>query len=242
MRRTTIRLVAAVLLGLGAQSRVRADVLTLANKQTIEGLVVQEDESHIKVQIAWQSYLTINRQAVVSMHRGDARERQQLLARWQEEFQADQQHERAQRDVDVSQRARGLVKYRGEWIKPEELIEIQARKQEQQARQERQQFEEQLTQLAQQVRALSEENHRLRQELFFARQQVVVLPQPVLVRRQHDPTLFTDEQGNRIRVQEHDSHKFFTTTDGKHVDLQTHEGHLAFTDEQGIHHDLRGLQ
>ena len=241
MRRTTIRLVAAVLLGLGAQPRVWADVLTLANKQTIEGLVVQEDGAHIKVQIAWQSYVTVDRQTVVSMSRGDAREHEQLLARWHEEFQADQQRERAQRDLDAAQRARGLVKYRGEWIKPEELLEIQARKQVQQARQERQKFEEQLNQLAQQVRALSEENQRLRQELFFARQQVVVLPQPVLVRHQPaDPTLFTDEQGNRIRVQEHDSHKFFTTTDGKHVDLQTHDGHLAFTDEQGLHHDLRG--
>ena len=240
MRRTTIRLFAAVLLGLSAQSRVWADVLTLANTQTIEGLIVEENESHIKVQVAWQSYVTIDRQAVVSIAQGDAHEHDQLLARWQEEFQADQQRERAQRNLEAAQRARGLVKYRGEWIKLEELITVQARKQEQQAQQERQQLEDQLSQLAQQVRALSEENQRLRQELFFARQQVVVLPQPVLVRHHHDPTLFTDEQGNLIRVQEHDSHQFFTTTDGKHVDLQSHDGHLAFTDEQGLHHDLRG--
>ena len=242
MMRTTIRVLIAGFIGLSAPSRVWADVLTLANKQSIEGIVVQKDGAHLKVQVAWQSYVTIDREAVVNLTRGDAHEHEQLLARWHEEFQADQQRERAQRDLEAAQRARGLVKYQGEWIKPEELIEIQARKQEQRAQQKRQQFEDQLSQLAQQVRALSEENQRLRQELFFARQQVVVLPQPVLVRHQHDPTLFTDEQGNLIRVQEHDSHKFFTTTDGKHVDLQTHDGHLAFTDEQGLHHDLRGLQ
>ena len=237
--RRAIGLLVGVVMGLSAQPRVWADALTLANKQTIEGIIVQETASQIKVQVAWQGYVTIDHETVVGITRGDAREHEQLLARWHEEFQTDRQREQAHRDVEAAQRARGLMKYQGEWISPEDLLARQTRKQEQQAQQERKQLDDRLDQLTQQVLALSEENQRLQQERFFTRQPVVVLPERVLIHHR-DPTLLSDERGNLIHVQEHDNHTFFTTTDGKHIDLQQHDGHLAFVDEGGVHHDLHG--
>ncbi len=205
MMRGMTRLWIAVILGMSAQSPVRADVLELNNKRAIEGIIVQEDGSRLKTRVAWQGYVTIDRQDVVAIIRSDARAHEQLLAAWREEFQADQQREQAQKDFESSQQAKGLVKYQGEWIASEELLAIRARKEEQQ---ERKQLEDQLNQLAQRVLVLTEENQQLRQALLFARQQAVIFTHPVRMHREREHTLFRDEQGHLIRVQEDGSRTF----------------------------------
>jgi hypothetical protein len=223
-----------------------ADALHLANHETLEGIIVWETDARIKVQIAWTGYVTLERVVAVEIVRGSADEHERLLVRWHEEFLSSQARERERRAFDTAQREQGLVKYRGQWVTPEELAFIReevareaARWQRQ--RRERKQLEEELNRLAQRLQALEEENQRLRNEA--SRQRVVIAPSGFflhdhLVFKHHDSNLVRDEHGNLLQVSAHEGHRFVTMPTGEHVDLQGHGGHLAFTDDEGIHHDL----
>lgn len=237
--------VSAFLVCASWQSVAWSDVLHLANHETLEGIVVWETDARIKVQIAWTGYVTLERVVVVEIARGSADEHERLLVRWHEEFLSSQTRERERRAFDTAQRERGLVKYRGQWIIPEELALIREEAAREAARRERQQreqqqLEEELNRLAQRLQALEEENQRLRNAA--GRQPAVFVPSGFflhdhqLVHR--DPRFFRDEHGNLLRVGAHDGHRFLTTPDGEHRDVQVHGDHLAFSDEQGSHHDL----
>ena len=238
-----------VLLGwcLCRPSAARADVIYFLGGRMMEGIVVQETAAQIKVQVAWQGYVTLDRDSVVSILRADERERQRLLTEWRKEFLADQQRERERVAYEEAQRPRGLVEHQGRWVTPAELATLkkeQARKEREQreakAKQEEEaQREAEAREATQRLQALQEENLRLRE--LVVQQRLLLVPTSVLVERR-DPSLFRDEQGNLIRVREHGGHQFFTATDGQHVDLQSHDGHLAFTDAQGLHHDLTCLR
>ncbi len=229
-----------VLVVIGAHSAARADVLTLANHRTLDGIIVKESGSRIEVQVTWKGYVSLEKAAVVSIARGDVEDHQRLRSDWRKEFLADQQRDRARAAFEAAQRARGLTRYKGKWITQEELALIK----EEQATQERLQreaaatraAEEEAQRTAQRLQALEEENQRL--QYLVNRPRVWLAPGEVVVRHHDHPNLVKDEQGNLIHVQEQNGQNFFITTDGKHVDLQSHESHLAFTDERGIHHDL----
>lgn len=231
-------LIAVVLAWIITQPPAWADVLHLSNRHTLEGIIVRETASHVKVRIAWTGYVTIDREAIVEIVREDDKVHKHRLAQWREEHLLLQQRERERRAFEAAQRERGLVRYQGQWIAQEEsgLIKEEGAQKEQELQ------EEQLQLLTQRIQALEEENRRLRGEL--DRRQQLIIPLGFLIHHHphHQPNPFTDEQGNLIRVQEHEGHKFFTAPDGKHVDVKSHESHLAFTDEAGIHHDLTTLR
>jgi hypothetical protein len=229
-----------VLLWMSAQQAAWGDVLYLSSGRRVEGVVVDETPSHITVQVSWKGYVTFDRQALARVVRGDDQIRERLLSAWRREFLEDQQREHKRRAFEAAQRARGLVRYKGEWITREELafVREEQRRRERQRREEEAQraAEEEAKRVAQRLQALEEEHRRLQQQL-LVRQRLWVVPESVIVRHHH-PKLFRDEHGNLMRVREHDGHQFFTTTDGQHVNLESHDGHFAFTDAQGIHHDL----
>ena len=242
--RTLTHWASGILQVIGALAAAQADVLSLSNGRTLEGVIVEETDSHIEVQVTWRGYVSLEKVAIVSIARGDAQDHRRLRSHWQEEFLADQHRERERAAFEAAQRARGLTLYNGKWMTREEQVRIK----EEQANQERLQreaaakraAEEEAQRTAQRLQALEEENRRL--QYLATQPRFWWVPQDLIIRHHDHTNLLKDEQGNLIRVQEHDGHKFFTTTDGKHVDLQSHDSHLAFTDEQGIHHDLEPVK
>ncbi len=217
---------------------VWADVLNLSNGREVEGIIVQETDAAVKVQVTWQGYLTIDRDAVTEIARGDALRHEQLLARWQIETDDAKRGEEARRQFDAEQRARGLVKYGGRWVHPRTLQRAAAR------RREHRELQARVRRLNQRLGAVEEENRRLRRDVTTARMQPRLLG-PFVVRherrppRPQPPGLLVDEHGNFLRVRRHDDHPFVMATDGTHLDAEPHGDHLAFTDARGRHRDLQ---
>ena len=234
-----------VLLWMGGAQVAWGDLLSLSEGRKLEGVIVQEAKSQIRVQVSWQGYVTVDRSSVVSVTRGGKEDNARLLGQWRRDFLVDQNRERKKSSFEAAQRAKGLVMYKGSWISQAELASIQSKQKEEQTRKEKEAREEAARRAAEEeakrterrIQALEEENLRLRQQT-VTRQELLIVPNTVIVHPHHDHNLFRDERGNLIRVEEHEGHQFFTTTDGKHVDVQSHDGHLVFTDERGIRHDL----
>ena len=233
-----------LMLWVSDQPLTSADTLRLSGGRTLEGIILEDTASQVKIQVSWKGDVTLSREAVVSIARSEVSDHQRLLRQWQREFVADQRRERRRLALEAAQRARGLVRYQGRWISQDELALIQDRqRREAEAAEERQRRDAEAKLVQERLQTLEEENRRLRWDLDQGHRWWSWWwnPRTIIVQERHqpDPDLFRDEQGNLIRVNEHEGHQFFTTTDGRHVDVQSHDGHLAFTDEQGVHHDLR---
>jgi len=229
-------------------SSARADVVTLPGGR-LRGIIVNETDEHLQVQIAWGGFVTLDKAAVGRVAREDERVHDELRAKWHEHYQAAKERERRRRQLEESQAEQGLVQHRGRWISRDDLAlteqaEHEARERRDTEREWREQLEQERAErerISTRLQALEEENASLRVR---ARSQpsVIYVAQPVFARRRLPPLegpVYQDEHGNLIRVQDHDRRPFITTPDGRRVDLQRHDRHLAFTDEQGAHHDLR---
>ncbi len=233
------RLWCAGAIWLAVQGTARADLIALSTGRTLEGLVTQETDSRITVQVMWQGYVSLSRAEVVQIERSSEEERQRVIAQWRDQFLTARQREQEERAFSAAQQAKGLVRYRGTWVTEEELTAIKgdrARK-ERERKEEvaRQQREEDTRRLAERVQALEEERLRLERALTY---RSWCLANPVLIIRHRQADLFEDEQGNLARVGTHEGHRFLTTSDGRHVDLEEHGDHLAFLGTDGTHHDL----
>jgi hypothetical protein len=234
------------------QPVVSSDVIELTTKRRLQGIILREREDQLEVQVAWKGFTTLERAVVVSIAKESAEDHQRLLSQWEEDYLDGQRRQQQERAFEAEQRARGMVKYRGEWISAESLTSLltQQASNEQQIMNELREREEESRRMLRRLQDLEQENQRLGRQLTEERRTWIsgpLITTPFLVRsdrafhRRHDRQVVRDEHGNLLRVREHDGHKFFTTPDGTHVDLQLHDGHLAFRDESGIHHDVNRL-
>lgn len=224
-----------------------ADRLHLTNGRVLEGVVVRETPSQVVVQVAWEGYVFLDREAIATIEAADEPARQHLLAQWQQEFRQAQEREQQRQEFEAAQRAKGLVEYQGRWVTPQEVaaikeeqVEAQRRRKEEQERQraeaEAQARQAEIQELIEQLHTLQVEQARLQEEL--AHQRLWLRHVPVLI-NQCDPNLVRDAQGNLMRLQAHEGHRFLVTPDGRHVDVQAHADHLSFLDDRGRHQDLR---
>ena len=250
-----------VILSACAQA-VCADTVFLTNGQSLECLVKEETEQHVKLQVAWQGYMTLQRPIVREIQRAPEPERQELAARWRDEFEAAKQAELDDRAFEEEQYRRNLVKYRGAWITQAEMDAIRREQQEAeqrrlQARQEEEdhdQLERQMRQLSERIESLEEENRLLQGELSGARRELLWRPGivvidddgPQLRRREHrfgrDTQLTHDGDGNFVKIHTDEGRRFIIGQDGKPVDVRRHGRHFAYEDEHGIHHDLEPVR
>ena len=219
-----------------------ADSVRLTNGQTMEGIVVQQTPTDVRLQIDWQGYTTLNRGIIEAMRLEDRELNQRRLAQWHRDFLALQKRQQDQASFEAAQREKGLVKRGSEWVSVEALALLQNEA----AEQERQQLRQQLSELTERIQALEAENRALREEA--NRPPAIIrefIPAGFLVRH-HQPaperrSLFRDEQGNVVRIRDHGSHQSFTARDGTHVDLQFETGRPVFTDAAGVRHELTPL-
>lgn len=226
-----------LLVGLGMPMTAWADRVHLSNGRVVEGIIVEETASRMKVQMAWAGYIWIHPEQIVSIEPGTEVSHRELLARWETEYEGAQERERVREAFEQAQLAKGLVRYRGRWLTREEFVRIEdARALEEKLRLR----EDEARRAAERLEAVQRENQRLQQELTRERyrlRQPLIVPHPF--RRHHRRHFVRDEQGNLLRSGKHDGHQFFISPDGRHIDLEPHGAHLAFVDEEGIHHDVQ---
>ena len=189
------QLLCGLLLWVSWQSPACGDLVHLSSGRTLEGIVVWETPSRVKLQVSWRGYVTIERDAVGEIVRGDDQEHERLFTEWREAFLAAGERRRQRAAFEAQQRARGLVRHQGTWISLEELKFI-----EEKSADARRKYEEQLQRLTERLRALEAQNRILSQRL--ARRPVVLRSSRFFLPHHGLPhaRLAKDEQGNLLRL------------------------------------------
>jgi len=165
-----------------------ADALKLANGRTIEGVIVDESDDEIRLQVSWQGFIIVKRASVTSVSRETDLERQRRVIAWRREFEADEERDQARRAVEAQQRAQGLMVFEGQWVTPEYVAEVRERRRVDEAHDRaealrRDELQSHMERLARRVEGLEAENRRLRVDLLKReRQRIIVVPQPFVVR------------------------------------------------------------
>ena len=214
MTRTVGRSLCAMGLWLAASTPAAADVLRLSSGRELEGLVVRESPMNMEVQVAWKGFMMLDRRAVTAITRSDDADRARLLHQWEDEFSESQRQEQERQAFEASQAAKGLVRYRGAWINPNEMALIDAQHRLDEARQReaklRREHEEEALRLADRISELEVEHRQLEQRLATATRRVVVVPSPLLIHQWHrhlnGPNVLRDEQGGGLACRRHDGH------------------------------------
>ncbi len=180
------------------QTPAWADTVRFASGRTLECIVVRETESSVEVQFAYGGYMTIDRREVAGIDRADPEANHRLMDAWQQKRRADERKQQEQAEFEDKQRAKGLVKYKGEWLTKEEIELIRSK----QAERERQQMQEEIASLRQRIMLLEYDNQRLRQELDDRRQRFYVTPPQLIIQKifpppqQNNPTEGQNSSGS----------------------------------------------
>lgn len=229
MRRSCV-LAGAVILLLAGDEVVWADRVHLTNGQLLEGVVLREGDSQVVVQVAWEGHIVLDRSSVARVEASSDADRKVLLARWREEHEAFKERDEREREFEQRQIALGLVLYRGQWVTKEELDGIRneakaaadERREREAAEKElkreadaRKKAEQELGTLTERLKGLQEEQLRLQQEISSLRYLLAQTTRFI----QASPRFVKDANGNLLRIQTHDGHRFVETSDGSHGDL-----------------------
>ena len=243
---------ATLLVQLSWCSQVCGDQVHLTNGQTIEGIVVREDEAQIVLQVAWGGQVVLDRASLKAIERSDEKDRQALLARWREEDQAFKEREERERAFEESQRAKGLVFYRGQWVTKEEVEGIKAgvraadeeRHKREEAERQLKQGQEAREKLETELRALTERLRDMQQEQLRLQQEITSLRQVIIQRDQwrrrfsHIPLVVRDQFGNLLQVIVVDHGPVIELPDGSRCDLDVDGNRFTYIDHAGIHHQV----
>ena len=240
MSRITFFLVAALPLLAAASPRADADIIRLTNGQSLDGVIVDETDTHLRLRVAWTGFVTLDRGAVKEIVREDDAANRDQLSEWEKNHQTSLQEERHREREEEERRRSGYFQYQGQWVTAAELAMLQ----EARVRQEQERSHEELKKLTDRIEALEQENRRLRDET--TRQRIVVTQPGFIIQQPLFPAFgrpqsrgreFTDEQGNMVRVHRRDD-ELSATINGQQVDVLHHDEHLAYVDPAGTHHDL----
>lgn len=99
----------------------RADVVTLQNGVTLEGVLAKEEDGTAILQVAVDGYVVLDTATVTDMRTQSAAENARLKARWAEEDAREAARERERLRFAATQRAKGLIPYRDDWVTPAEF-------------------------------------------------------------------------------------------------------------------------
>ena len=155
-----------------------ADAITFQNGRTLDCIIVKEENASVKVQFSWGGYMTIQRSEISGITQESPERNKQLMAVWKQQHQAEEQRKKDKAAFEADQRAKGLVKYNGEWLTREE-IELARDKR---ADREIDQLNQQVSGLQQKIQLLEYENQQLRQEINTQRK-LYVTPQTVIIQK-----------------------------------------------------------
>lgn len=225
-----------------------ADLVRLTNGQTMEGVVMEETNREIRLQIDWQGYTTLDRSIVQEVVLEGPALNERRREQWRQDRAVLIKRQEDQAAFDAAQREKGLIKRGEDWVTPEAVAALEsAERQEELSR-----LEQRLAEISGRLQALESENQALRDELARTRSiasyPAYAFPGGLVLHRQQSRRhsdrhrgLFRDDQGNVVRVRDHGKHKAFTAPDGTHVDVEFRNGRPGFTDPTGTFRELTPL-
>jgi len=229
-----------------------ADQVHLSNGQVLDGIVLRQSDAQVVLQVAWESHIILDRETVVKIDTVDEAARTALLNRWHEDYQAFRKRDERQQAFEESQRAKGLVFYRGEWLTKEEVQAIktdlrhaEAERAKREAAEEslkreeevRKKLEGELAALTQRLQGMQVEQARLQQEITSLRQ---------LLSRRHRrwplprrwPRFVRDPGGRILRVAVDASGTAVELTDGTRCELVFDGATYSYIDRNGVVHSV----
>ncbi len=105
------------LLGLVCRTQaVGADIVCLNNGNIIEGIVVEETDAVLQLEVFLNARISFARQDIAYVKTWDQDKNQALREKWIKDREAREKAELTRQVFEAEQKAKGLVKYRGEWV------------------------------------------------------------------------------------------------------------------------------
>ncbi len=104
---------------------VFADLIFFKNGNRVEGIITKENESSVEFEINLDAKITLSKRDIEKVERQSEEENRQIRERWVRERQRREGAEIVKRSFEEEQLAKGLVKYRDEWVTPEEMERLQ---------------------------------------------------------------------------------------------------------------------
>lgn len=104
-----------------------ADLLCLTNGNIIEGIVVQDTDKVLEIEVFLGAKITFTKQDVAYIKKWDEQENRGLREKWLEDRKEREKAELVRQEFETQQRAKGLVKYQGEWIPETEKDKLKTR-------------------------------------------------------------------------------------------------------------------
>ena len=106
---------------------VRADTIRLENGNTIEGLIIQDTDKILEMEVFLGAKITFSKQEIADVQRWDQQKNQALKEKWLKEREHRKKAELKRQEFEAKQRAKGLVKYKGKWIAKAEKDKLATR-------------------------------------------------------------------------------------------------------------------
>lgn len=110
----------------GWLSTAAADVICLKNENIIEGIILQETDEGIELEVFPESKITFSKEDVAFVKRWEEEKNLTLRKKWLDDQKEREEAERARQEFEREQRAKGLVKYGGKWIPEAEKERLEA--------------------------------------------------------------------------------------------------------------------
>lgn len=97
-----------------------ADTVYLKNGNELEGIIIIETEETVELEVDIGARITLTYQDIKSVTRSSLEENKRLEEIWVMKREKREEQEEERRRYEAQQKAKGLVQYRGKWIKEEE--------------------------------------------------------------------------------------------------------------------------
>lgn len=219
-----ITLTAAVVL---IAPSAQADLVHLLNGQTLRGIVVQQTPQSVRLQVAWQGYITVSAETVASIQHEEETIHKQLLSVWQAE------HDNTLEDKAGHEAQREALRATAESMHEKEKLkaELEALKTAMDIQSKQHQAE--IAALKSRLGTLEVENEALARN----RQMNNALAMPLIIGQDHDRRedvrFFRDAQGNILHVEERNGRQCVRAPDGKLLPIQSRGFEKTYVNEQG---------
>lgn len=105
---------------MGWVQAAEADIICLRNGNIIEGIIVQDTDEILELEVFLGAKITFAKQDIAYLKKWDEEKNEALREEWRKDREEREKAELTRQEFESGQREKGLVKYKGKWItKPE---------------------------------------------------------------------------------------------------------------------------
>ncbi len=104
-----------------------ADIICLNNGNIIEGIIAQDTEKSLEVEVFLNARITFAKRDIAYVKEGTEKENQALRKKWLEDKKEREEAERIRQEFEAQQQAKGLVKYQDKWISESEKDKLKTK-------------------------------------------------------------------------------------------------------------------